>query len=39
MSHLWVRRICLSLPGVTGEILWGSNLVFKVSGRMLQLAQ
>jgi predicted DNA-binding protein (MmcQ/YjbR family) len=39
MSAEWVRRICLSLPGVTEEILWGSSLVFKVSGRMFCVAQ
>ncbi len=30
----WIRAICLALPGVTGEILWGGELVFKVAGRM-----
>ncbi len=34
MNAEWVRSICLSLPGVTEEILWGGDLVFKVSGKM-----
>lgn len=34
----WVRSICLSLPGVTEEILWGNDLVFKVSGKMFCVA-
>jgi len=29
-----VRAIRLSLPGVTEKILWGGELVFKVSGKM-----
>lgn len=33
----WIRSICLSLPGVTEEILWGNDLVFKVSGRMFRV--
>lgn len=38
MSVEWVRTICLSLPGVTEEILWGGDLVFKVSGKMFCVA-
>lgn len=34
MGADWVRPVCLCLPGVTEEILWGSELVFKVSGKM-----
>jgi len=34
MDAEWVRRVCLSLPGVTEEILWGKDLVFKVAGKM-----
>ncbi len=30
----WIRAICLALPGVTEQILWGGELVFKVGGRM-----
>lgn len=38
MSAEWVRAVCLSLPGVTEEILWGGELVFKVSGKMFCVA-
>jgi len=38
MNAAWLRSICLSLPGVTEEILWGGQLVFKVSGRMFCVA-
>lgn len=34
MGADWVRPVCLSLPGVTEEIQWGGDLVFKVSGKM-----
>jgi predicted DNA-binding protein (MmcQ/YjbR family) len=34
MDAEWVRRVCLSLPGVTEEILWGNDLVFKIAGKM-----
>lgn len=34
MGANWVRPVCLCLPGVTEEILWGSQLVLKVSGKM-----
>lgn len=34
MDVEWVRAVCLSLPGVTEEILWGGDLVFKVVGKM-----
>ncbi len=34
MDVEWVRAVCLSLPGVTEEILWGGDLVFKVTGKM-----
>jgi predicted DNA-binding protein (MmcQ/YjbR family) len=28
------REYCLSLPGVTEEVLWGNDLVFKIGGKM-----
>jgi len=34
MDAEWVRRVCLSLPGVIEEILWGNDLVFKIAGKM-----
>jgi predicted DNA-binding protein (MmcQ/YjbR family) len=30
----WARRHCLSLPHVTEHLQWGSDLVFKVGGKM-----
>lgn len=30
----WIRSICLPLPGVTEQIQWGYDLVFKVGGKM-----
>jgi predicted DNA-binding protein (MmcQ/YjbR family) len=29
-----LRRICLSFPGTTEQIQWGSDLLFKVGGKM-----
>jgi predicted DNA-binding protein (MmcQ/YjbR family) len=29
-----LRRMCLSLPGTTEQIQWGSNLLFKAGGKM-----
>lgn len=34
MDVEWVRAICLALPGAAEEILWESELVFKVGGKM-----
>jgi predicted DNA-binding protein (MmcQ/YjbR family) len=33
-----LRQHCLSLPGVTEQIQWGSDLVFKVGGKMFAVA-
>jgi predicted DNA-binding protein (MmcQ/YjbR family) len=30
----WIRELCLVLPGVTEQIQWGYDLVFKVGGKM-----
>lgn len=30
----FIRGICLALPGVTEQIQWGYDLVFKVGGKM-----
>ncbi|MGB9611214.1 MAG: MmcQ/YjbR family DNA-binding protein [Bryobacteraceae bacterium] len=30
----WIRALCLAMPGAAEEILWGSEPVFKVGGRM-----
>ena len=29
-----LRTLCLSFPGATEQIQWGSDLVFKVGGKM-----
>jgi predicted DNA-binding protein (MmcQ/YjbR family) len=34
MSVDWVCRFCLSLPHTTETVQWGSDLVFKVGGKM-----
>jgi predicted DNA-binding protein (MmcQ/YjbR family) len=33
-----IREICLALPGATEQIQWGSDLVFKVGGKMFCVA-
>jgi len=30
----WLRKLCLSLPHTTEQIQWGSDLLFKVHGKM-----
>ena len=30
----WLREQCLSFPGATEQIQWGSDLLFKVGGKM-----
>jgi predicted DNA-binding protein (MmcQ/YjbR family) len=34
MNPEWVRELCLSLPGATEHVIWGSDLTFKVAGKM-----
>jgi len=34
MNFEQLRKVCLSLPGATEQIQWGSDLVFKVAGKM-----
>lgn len=34
MDIEWVRRYCLSLAGATEQVQWGSDLLFKVGGKM-----
>jgi len=34
MDVEWLRQLCLSFPGVTEQIQWGSDLLFKVGGKM-----
>jgi predicted DNA-binding protein (MmcQ/YjbR family) len=33
-----LRELCLALPGATEQIQWGTDLVFKVGGRMFCVA-
>jgi predicted DNA-binding protein (MmcQ/YjbR family) len=33
-----LRQLCLSFPGVTEQIQWGSDLLFKVGGKMFAAA-
>jgi len=37
MNVDWLREVCLSFPGVTEQIQWGYDLLFKVSGKMFAL--
>lgn len=34
MDVEWLRELCLSFPGATEQIQWGSDLLFKVGGKM-----
>jgi predicted DNA-binding protein (MmcQ/YjbR family) len=34
MDVEWLRALCLSFPGSTEQIQWGSDLLFKVGGKM-----
>jgi predicted DNA-binding protein (MmcQ/YjbR family) len=34
MNIDWIRDLCLSFPGTTEHIVWGDDLVFKVSGKI-----
>lgn len=34
MDADWVRTFCLSLPHTTETVQWGSDLVFKIGGKM-----
>jgi predicted DNA-binding protein (MmcQ/YjbR family) len=34
MSAEWVRQHCLSFPHATEQVQWGSDLVFKIAGKM-----
>ncbi|HEY8716389.1 MAG TPA: MmcQ/YjbR family DNA-binding protein [Candidatus Acidoferrum sp.] len=34
MDASWVRDVCLSFPSVTEHVIWGSDLTFKVGGKM-----
>jgi len=34
----WLRQICLAFRGVTEQIQWGNDLLFKVGGKMFAIA-
>ena len=34
MSVEWIRRCCMAFPHATEHVQWGSDLVFKVGGKM-----
>jgi predicted DNA-binding protein (MmcQ/YjbR family) len=34
MDASWIHELCLSFPGVTEHVIWGSDLTFKVAGKM-----
>ena len=38
MNVDWLRELCLLFPGATEQIQWGSDLLFKVGGKMFVVA-
>lgn len=38
MNIEWLRKLCMSLPHTTEEVLWGGDLVFKIGGKMYAAA-
>src|SRR5260370_20620022 len=38
MNVAWLRKLCMSLPHTTEEVLWGGDLVFKIGGKMYAVA-
>lgn len=38
MNVEWLRKLCMSLPHTTEEVLWGGDLVFKIGGKMYAVA-
>ncbi|HYL83764.1 MAG TPA: MmcQ/YjbR family DNA-binding protein [Candidatus Angelobacter sp.] len=37
MNVDWLRDLCLSFPGVTEQMQWGDDLLFKVGGKMFAI--
>ena len=37
MDVEWLRGLCLSFPGATEQIQWGSDLLFKAGGKMFAI--
>lgn len=38
MNVEWIRRYCMTLPHTTETVQWGSDLVFKIGGKMYAVA-
>jgi predicted DNA-binding protein (MmcQ/YjbR family) len=38
MNAGWVRKCCMGFPHATEQVQWGSDLVFKIGGRMFAVA-
>ena len=38
MDLEWLRQRCLSFPHATEQVQWGSDLVFKIGGKMFAVA-
>src|SRR3984957_21216009 len=38
MDASWIRELCLSFPAVTEHVIWGSDLTFKVGGKIFALS-
>jgi predicted DNA-binding protein (MmcQ/YjbR family) len=34
MDLVWLRRYCLSFPRATEQVQWGSDLIFKIGGKI-----
>jgi len=37
MDVEWLRKVCLSLPHTTEQVQWGSDLLFRVHGKMFAI--
>ena len=38
MDLAWLRQYCMSFPHATEQVQWGSDLVFKIGGKMFAAA-
>lgn len=34
MNAEWVRQVCLSFPGAAEQVTWGSDLTFRIAGKI-----
>ena len=37
MGVEWIRRVCMAFPHATEQVQWGSELVFKIGGKMFAM--